>query len=105
MWLHGGGMISGGIDGDRPVCERYALDIGRVVVSMQYRLAPEDPYPAGAEDCYAALLWTAQHAVVFQALTYPMLDDRNNTSSAREFHSIPAGADSTTTAPGGPYSE
>jgi acetyl esterase/lipase len=126
MWLHGGGMISGGIDADRPVCERYAFDLDCTVVSVQYRLAPEDPYPAGVEDCYAALVWTAQHAdelgidatriavggesagagltaatallardrqgpgLVFQALTYPMLDDRNNTPSAREFHGIPS---------------
>ncbi|WP_330234823.1 alpha/beta hydrolase [Streptomyces sp. NBC_00566] len=62
-YVHGGGMILGtnraGVD--TPLT--LALDLGgAVVVSVKYRLAPEHPHPAPAEDVYAGLLWTAEHA-------------------------------------------
>ena len=57
LWLHGGGMVMGAPD-VYDVQSRYlAQTAGCVVVAVQYRLAPEDPYPAGLEDCYAALRW------------------------------------------------
>ncbi|MFC8714561.1 alpha/beta hydrolase fold domain-containing protein [Streptomyces sp. NPDC057197] len=119
--LHGGGMIGGthrtGVAG---ILREWAAPLGLVVVSVGYRLAPEHPYPAGVEDCYAGLRWTAGHiggsggdprrivlaggsaggglatAVALMArdrggpaLTgvlamCPMLDDRNDTASARQ---------------------
>ncbi|MEV6981347.1 alpha/beta hydrolase [Sphaerisporangium sp. NPDC051017] len=61
--IHGGGMVMGdrfmGID--RMLVE-WAVELGAVVVSVEYRLAPENPDPAPVEDCYAGLLWTAAHA-------------------------------------------
>ncbi|MGW3111481.1 alpha/beta hydrolase [Streptomyces sp. NPDC001091] len=62
-YVHGGGMILGtnraGVD--TPLA--LALDLGgAVVVSVEYRLAPEHPHPAPVEDAYAGLLWTAEHA-------------------------------------------
>lgn len=61
--LHGGGMISGtertGVAG---ILREWAVPLGLVVVSAGYRLAPEHPYPAGVEDCYAGLVWVARHA-------------------------------------------
>ncbi|MFF5968833.1 alpha/beta hydrolase [Streptomyces collinus] len=60
--VHGGGMVIGnnrvGVDG--PLAWAQALDA--VVVSVEYRLAPEHPHPAPVEDVYAGLLWTADHA-------------------------------------------
>ena len=60
--IHGGGMIMGdnrtGIDGLLDWVEEFGL----VVVSVEYRLAPEHPHPAPVEDCYAGLVWTAEHA-------------------------------------------
>lgn len=60
--VHGGGMIIGtnrvGVDG--PL--RWARELDAVVVSVEYRLAPEHPHPAPVEDVYAGLLWTAEHA-------------------------------------------
>lgn len=60
--IHGGGMILGtrfyGIEELIDLALRY----GTVGVSVEYRLAPEHPHPAAAEDCYAGLLWLAEHA-------------------------------------------
>ncbi len=60
--LHGGGMILG--DNRAGVAEilDWAEALHLVVVSVEYRLAPEHPHPAPVEDCYAGLLWTAAHA-------------------------------------------
>ena len=57
--IHGGGFMLGSKDMMDPWCDRVAAELGAVVVSTDYRLAPEDPFPAGLEDCYAALCWMA----------------------------------------------
>ncbi|MDT8913347.1 alpha/beta hydrolase [Amycolatopsis sp. PS_44_ISF1] len=60
--IHGGGFILGGADMDHEDNVGVARELGAVVVSVDYRLAPEAPYPAGLEDCYAVLAWTAENA-------------------------------------------
>ncbi len=60
--IHGGGFMVGDLEMMDPWCEHVAGDLGAVVVSTNYRLAPEDPFPAGIEDCYAALTWVAANA-------------------------------------------
>jgi acetyl esterase/lipase len=61
-WIHGGGyMFGSGLDRDLRL-ERWAEELDAVVVSVEYRLAPENPYPAPLHDCYAGLEWTARHA-------------------------------------------
>ena len=62
--IHGGGFMFGSIDMMDPWCQRVSAEVGAVVVSVEYRLAPEHPFPAGVEDCYAALAWTAREAAV-----------------------------------------
>ncbi|MDG3017008.1 alpha/beta hydrolase [Speluncibacter jeojiensis] len=124
--IHGGGMILGnrffGIDG----LADLVLRTGAVGVSVEYRLAPEHPGPAAAEDCYAGLCWFAGNAAALgvdperilvggasaggglsaavalmardrggpaiagQLLDCPMLDDRNETVSARQYDGIGA---------------
>jgi acetyl esterase len=60
--IHGGGFLMGSIEMMDPWCQKVAAELDAVVVSVEYRLAPEHPFPAGAEDCYAALCWTAKQA-------------------------------------------
>ena len=61
LYIHGGGWIAGGMRNMDYVCANVAADVGVRVVSVEYRLAPEFPFPAGLEDCYAALSWLSQH--------------------------------------------
>ncbi|GAA1652080.1 alpha/beta hydrolase [Actinoplanes couchii] len=121
---HGGGMIIGdnrtGIGEMLDLAERFNL----VVVSVEYRLAPETPHPGPVNDCYAGLLWTAKNAADLgfdpdrllvaggsaggglaaalalmardldgpalrgQLLIYPMLDDRNDTTSSVQMEGL-----------------
>ncbi|MED4812119.1 alpha/beta hydrolase [Bacillus atrophaeus] len=62
LWIHGGGYILGSIDDNDDTCMRFVKEANCVVVSVDYRLAPEHPYPAPIEDCYAALKWIADNA-------------------------------------------
>lgn len=57
LHLHGGGWTLGDNDMQDPRLARLARDTGLTVVSVGYRLAPEDPYPAGPDDCEAAAMW------------------------------------------------
>ncbi len=62
VWCHGGGFIMGSPDSDHARCLRYAAGAGVVVVSPDYRLAPEHRFPAGLDDCSAALDWLVAEA-------------------------------------------
>ncbi|MET7334164.1 alpha/beta hydrolase [Nonomuraea sp. NPDC005650] len=61
-WIHGGGMIIGTPEIDEAMMIGYVEELGCVAVSVDYRLAPENPHPAPVEDCYAGLVWTAKAA-------------------------------------------
>lgn len=125
IWLHGGGFVFGDLDTEHAWAARVANDSGAVVVSVDYRLAPENPFPAALDDAYAVLAWTSEHAadlgvdpariavgghsagaglaaavalrardqqgppIHFQLLNQPMLDDRQETWSARHFTDTP----------------
>ncbi|GAB3166416.1 alpha/beta hydrolase [Amycolatopsis stemonae] len=112
-YVHGGGTIVGShLGSDVPNLLAWAGELNLTVVSPGYRLAPEHPYPAPVEDCYAGLLWTVERfagpvvvggvsaggglaaattllardrggpRLAGQLLVCPMLDDRNDTPSA-----------------------
>jgi acetyl esterase/lipase len=62
VFFHGGAFVIGDRFTEELRCLRYSAEAGCVVVSIDYRLAPEHPFPAGVDDCYAGLLWTVAHA-------------------------------------------
>ncbi|MDD2972883.1 MAG: alpha/beta hydrolase [Lachnospiraceae bacterium] len=120
LYIHGGGMIFGSVNEITNDLINEADSLNCTIISPEYRLAPENPYPAGLNDCYAALSWFAGNAkelnvnpdnivvsgmsagggiaaaiaikardengpkIAAQFLDSPMLDYRNNTSSAME---------------------
>ena len=61
-YFHGGGWVIGGIESHDSTCQQLAMAVPAVVVSVDYRMAPEHPYPAPLEDCSAATRWLADHA-------------------------------------------
>src|SRR5579875_1934322 len=62
MNFHGGGWVSGSMQQSEWWASSVAAGAGAVVVSVEYRLAPEHPFPIPVEDCYAATCWVAEHA-------------------------------------------
>jgi len=67
VYYHGGGWVLGTLDSIDSACRELADRVGCVVVSVDYRLAPEHPFPAAVDDAYAALRWAAATAEAFGA--------------------------------------
>lgn len=65
LWFHGGGWVLGSIDTDNTKCKLLANSTNSIIVSVNYRLAPEFPYPAALEDAALALRWTKQDIAKF----------------------------------------
>jgi acetyl esterase len=62
LYIHGGGFVLGNLEMVDALVQRTVDELGIVIVSVDYRLAPEHPFPAPVEDCYAALTWVAAKA-------------------------------------------
>ncbi|MEW6299439.1 MAG: alpha/beta hydrolase [Thermodesulfobacteriota bacterium] len=62
LWIHGGGYVLGSVERDDLVAKHLARVAHCMVASVEYRLAPEHPFPAPVEDCYAALKWLSAHS-------------------------------------------
>jgi len=62
VYYHGGGWVLGGLESHEGTCRALANAAGAVVISVDYRLAPEHPFPAAVDDAWAALRWIADHA-------------------------------------------
>jgi acetyl esterase len=65
VYFHGGGWVIGGLDTHDGTCRQLANGARCIVVSVDYRLAPENKFPAAADDCYTAALWAARNAATF----------------------------------------
>lgn len=65
LWIHGGGYVLGSVAGDDIKAKVMALTLNCVIASVEYRLAPEHPFPAPLEDCYAGLKWLSGNAADF----------------------------------------
>lgn len=61
LWIHGGGYVLGTAAMDDPLCQRLAHVLDTTVAAVDYRLAPEYPYPTPLHDCYDALRWLTRH--------------------------------------------
>jgi acetyl esterase len=90
VYYHGGGFVAGDLDDyDKPL-RALANRAGCIVISVAYRLAPENPYPAAADDAWTALAWVAQKArengpaLRLQVLYYPNLDATTSSASWQE---------------------
>ncbi|GAA1461783.1 alpha/beta hydrolase [Williamsia maris] len=64
LWIHGGGYVIGSAAQDDPICARFARELGITVAAVDYRLAPDHPFPAPLDDCLAALSWLAAQPTV-----------------------------------------
>jgi acetyl esterase len=62
VFFHGGGFVIGSLDGHDNLCRQICVDAGCVVVSVDYRLAPEHKFPSAVDDAYAATSWVHAHA-------------------------------------------
>ena len=62
LWFHGGGFVYGTAKWDHQRCADYALKGNAVVINIEYRFAPENPFPAALHDAYASLLWAYKNA-------------------------------------------
>jgi acetyl esterase/lipase len=61
-WIHGGGHVLGGIDQDDELMQHFVGVLDCVAISVDWRRAPENPFPAALNDCYAGLQWVLEHA-------------------------------------------
>lgn len=62
VYFHGGGFVQGDLETHHESCKKLAAESGHIVIAVDYRLAPEHPYPAGVDDATAAYLWVVENA-------------------------------------------
>lgn len=73
IYFHRGGWVFGSVNDADSICRKLANHLHQVVASVEYRLAPEHPFPKPLEDCYAATQWIAEHASKFNGDTNQLI--------------------------------
>lgn len=73
VYFHGGGWVIGDVDTHTPLCQALSQLSGCTVISVDYRLAPEHPFPAASQDCLAATRWIAQHIGDFGSTNHKLV--------------------------------
>jgi acetyl esterase len=73
VYYHGGGWVIGSMDECDALCRTLAVRLGAAVVNVDYRLAPEHPYPAGPDDCWTALEWVSERATEITGGPVPLI--------------------------------
>lgn len=63
LFMHPGRFVNGGLETEDALCRKLALHVPIIVLSVKYRLAPEHPFPAGFDDCLAAVKWVSHSNV------------------------------------------
>jgi acetyl esterase/lipase len=83
VWYHGGGFCLGDLDSDDSFCRRVAEEVKCLVVNVDYRLAPEHPFPIPINDCWDAFQWVRAPVLnpIFFALTIPGILKRSQPRS------------------------
>ena len=72
LFFHGGGYVKGGIEESDVFCRRLAIATRHAVLSVDYRLAPEHPFPAAVDDALAATAWASSHGDALGARSGPL---------------------------------
>lgn len=62
LWIHGGGFVMGDVTQDNRICSLYSAELNAVVLSTDYGLGPENPFPEGLSDCFESWRWFLEHA-------------------------------------------
>ena len=69
LWIHGGGYVLGTAAQDDLLCKRYAAGLGVTVAAVEYRLAPEYPFPCALDDVWQAYVWIVRHSTQALGIT------------------------------------
>jgi acetyl esterase/lipase len=81
LWIHGGGYVMGTAAVDDAICRHFAHELGIIVASVDYRLAPENPFPTPLHDCYHALTWFADRTATRTDIDEPHIRCWNNAAN------------------------
>jgi hypothetical protein len=84
IYLHGGGFVYGGLETDDTTCRTLSKELNASVINVEYRLAPEHPFPSGLEDCQDILHWV--HTILLPSPFPPTIYSSSPAPPSSQFH-------------------